>query len=278
MIEYLDLVEDVLTNGKYRESQKPEKSIDAFFRTVRYNLEDGFPLITTRDMSQAWPTLVAEKLWIMSGSTNAYDLLNNYGSKLWLKWAKAAEEKLGYKNGELGPTYGYQLRNFAGKTDQLVRVLDMLKKDPRTRKAIISYWNLGDVVNPDCTNVVDVAPCILDLHFVVLDGKLNLGYDQRSADIGVGVPFDTAQHALWLMMFAKELSLPPGELAINFHLPHVYEFQIPAMKELLKRKPYPRPRVTISDSPSGTIFDHRVEDFQLHDYQAHPAMKIPVAL
>ena len=142
----------------------------------------------------------------------------------------------------------------------------------------ISFWNLGDVEKPDGTPVVDVANCINSLHFLLMDGKLDLIVEQRSADVPIGVPHDIATWAIFHRLIAKEVNLPPGDFIHNLGDTHIYNDQIPAMKELLKRQPLPRPTVTISNSPSGTIYDHKVADFQLHDYNPHPPMKIPVAL
>ena len=289
MIEYLELVDHVLTHGTSRQGPKPESTLTVFGAQVKYDLSKGFPLITSRDLSGSWTAMRAELLWIMSGSTNANDL-HQYGSHLWDRWAKAAQEKLdmGYHNGELGPIYGHQLRNFAGKIDQLTQVEGMLKRDPQTRRAMISFWNLGDVEEPNGRHIVDVAPCIAMLHFARMayptaDGqtvdKLDLHMIQRSADIPIGVPFDVAEWGgLFLMSIAKEVNLPPGTFTHTLSDAHIYKNQIPAMKELLKRTPNPRPWVTIKDSPTGLIYDHQVSDFELHDYHPHPKMEIPVAL
>jgi thymidylate synthase len=241
-------------------------------------MDEGFPLITSRNMSGSWRALCAELLWIMSGSTNANDL-HKHGSKLWDRWAKASEEKLGFQNGELGPTYGHQMRQFAGSVDQLTQVQLMLKRDPNTRRAMISYWNLGDVEDMDGTHRVDVAPCISLLHFVQMEeGKLDLHMVQRSADVPVGVPFDVAEYALLLQMMAKEVNLKPGTLVHTLSDAHIYDNQVEKAKELLKRKPFPRPEVRIDDSSTGLIFDHKVEDFHLENYQAHPKVQFDVEL
>lgn len=278
MVEYLDLIDDILTHGKFRQGQKNVGTIAVVGRQVRYKFKDGFPLITTRDIRPSWEKIIVpELLWIMSGSTNAHDL-HKHGSHLWDKWAKIAEEKLHYQDGELGPVYGYQLRNFGGKTDQLTQVVDMLKRDPQTRRAKISFWNLGDVEKPDGTHIVNVANCINSLHFLTIGNELNMILDQRSADVPVGVPHDIAGWAIFQMLIAREVDLQPGELIHNLGDTHIYENQIPAMKELLKRNPKNRPTITISDSPSGTLYDHKVSDFQLNGYDPHSSIKIPVAL
>lgn len=145
--EYLNLVEEVLTHGKRRQGPKPEGTLAMFGIQVRYrDIANRFPLITTRNMGKAWEkVIIPELLWIMSGSTNANDL-HQYGSTLWDPWAEAAHQKLGYEKGELGPIYGRQLRNFAGRVDQLTQVVGMLKRDPQTRRAMISFWNLAGCV------------------------------------------------------------------------------------------------------------------------------------
>ena len=276
MIEYLDLVEDILTNGKKRQGPKPQGTLAVIGRSVHYNLSEGFPLITSRDIRNSWQKIIIpELLWIMSGSTNAQDLYK-YGSHLWDRWAEAAHENIGYENGELGPIYGHQMRNFGGKVDQLTRVVGMLKREPQTRRAMISFWNLDDVEEEDGTHIVDVAPCIALLHFLQQDGKLDLVMTQRSADVPVGVPHDIAEWSVFLMLVAKEVDMEPGNFIHELHDAHIYENQIPAMKELLTRTPNKRPNVRIIDSPSGTLFDHQVADFELNDYNPHPAIKIPV--
>jgi thymidylate synthase len=276
MVQYLQLVEDILRHGKSRQSQKAMGTRAILGRQVRYNLADGFPLLTTRDLSGSWKALVGELLWIMSGSTNANDL-HQYGTKLWDRWAQASAEKLGMTDGNLGPTYGHQMRNFAGKTDQLKQVSLMLKRDPHTRRAMISYWNLGDVEDIDGKHIVDVAPCITLMHFVSIeDGILDLHMVQRSADVPVGVPFDVAEYALLLTLMSQEVGLKPGTLVHTMSDAHIYNNQIPSMEELLTRKPLPLPKVTILPSPTNSMFDHRPEDFVLENYQSHPKMKIEV--
>lgn len=279
MKEYLELVEEVMTRGKPRQGPKPEGTIALTGTQVRYeNISEQFPLVTTRDMNRAWEkVIVPELLWIMSGSTNARDL-HQYDSTLWDRWAEVAEEKLDYKDGELGPIYGHQLRNFAGNVDQLTQIVGMLRRDPQTRRAMISFWNLSDVETPEGKHIVDVAPCIAMVHFLEMDGKLDMILTQRSADIPIGVPNDVAEWALFQTLVAKEINLPPGDLVHQIHDAHIYNNQIPHMKKLLTREPKPRPTVTIIDSPSGTIYDHRPEDFVLEGYKSHPWMKIPVEL
>jgi len=276
MIEYLNLLEDVLTHGKSRSDPQGVGNYSIFGRQVHYHLKDGFPLITTRDMTKQWRVLVGELLWILSGSTNTNDLHRN-GIKLWDQWdTLETSGKLGFPKGELGPTYGHQLRNFNGRIDQLTQVINMLKLRPDTRRGIISYWNLEEV-EIDGQEKIFIAPCIAMLHLSKQDDELNLHMFQRAADLAAGVPFDVAQYALLLMMAANELKLKPGTLVHTLSDAHIYKDQIPAVKQLLQRQPKPRPLVTIKDSLSGDLFNHQIEDFNLHNYDPHPPIKIPVA-
>ena len=276
MVKYLELVEDVLTHGKLKKGSQAVSALTVYGRQIHYNLGEGFPLITTRDMSGSWRALVGELLWIMSGSDKAGDL-HKHGVHLWDQWATPQTSgKLGLPDGELGPIYGPQLRNFGGKVDQLTQVIGMLQRNPNTRRAMISLWNLGDV-EIDGVEKVFIAPCVAMLHFTHQDGELGLHVFQRSVDVPIGVPFDVAEYALFLMLVAKEVGLKPSTLVHTMSDTHIYEDQVPAMKELLKRKPRSRPTITITDSPSGGLLDHRVEDFQLHGYDPHPRIKIPVA-
>lgn len=288
MKQYLELVEHILTNGKSRQGQKSEGTLAVFGAQVRYDLSEGFPLITSRDMSKSWKAITGELLWIMSGSTNTDDL-HKYGTKLWDQWGDASDQKLdmGYPKHELGPSYGYQMRSFAGKVDQLTQVQMMLKRDPQTRRAMISLWNLGDVEEPNGRHVVDVAPCITLLHFATMayplengefESRLDLHMVERSADVPVGVPFDTAEWGgLFLMLMAGAVGLKPGSFVHTLSDAHIYNNQIPYMKELLKRQPLQKPRVEIRglDQP---LDSHKPEDFVLLDYFPHPPIKgIPVA-
>ncbi len=275
MIEYLTLLDDVLTNGKAKTDPQGVGNYSVFGRQVRFDLKDGFPLITCRDMKGPWKALRAELLWILSGSTNAYDL-HQYGVKLWDQWATPETSgKLGYSNGELGPVYGHQLRKWDGDTDQLTQVMNMMKARPNTRRGMISYWNLKDI-EIDLHEITFIAPCVAMLHFSHQDGDLNLHLFQRAVDLAGGAPFDIAQYSLLLMMAAHELNMQPGTLVYTLSDAHIYKNQVDQVKELLKRQPYSRPGVNIIYN-SQDSFQHQMDDFQLTNYEAHPAMKIPVS-
>src|SRR5258706_6559646 len=167
MIEYLDLLDRVLTRGTPRHGEKPEGTLTVFGKQIKFNLQDGFPLITCRDMTGNWnKIIVPEILWMISGSTSAKEAEEKFGLKLWNRWAKDSEEKLHTPPGELGPIYGHQLRNWNGRTDQLKQIIEMLKRKNETRRGVISLWNLEDV-EIDGVKVVNVANCISQLHLSV---------------------------------------------------------------------------------------------------------------
>lgn len=287
MQPYLELVEKILTYGRPRQGQKSEGTLAIFGAQCRYDLTDGFPLITTRDMRRSWKAIVGELLWIMSGSTNTDDL-HQHGTKLWDQWGEASDKKLdmGYPPHELGHHYGYQLRNFAGSVDQLTQVELMLQRDLQTRRAMISLWNLGDVEDLNGRHKVDVAPCISLLHFACInypttdggeENRLDLHMFQRSADVPVGVPFDIAEWGgLFLMLMAAKVGLKPGSFIHTLSDAHIYQNQTPFMKELLNRPPLQRPRVEIRNS-TIPLDQHTPDDFLLTEYFPHPPIKgIPV--
>ena len=283
--EYLDLLDRVLIKGVPRHGEKPEGTISVFGEQIKFNFQDGFPLITVRDMRVSWENIITkELLWMISGSTSAKEAQENFGLKLWNRWAEDSRIKLGTPEGELGPIYGHQLRNWNNRTDQLTEVIDMLKRTPETRRAVISLWNLEDV-EIGGVKKVNVANCTSMLHFACMnykisDGKyeerLDLAMTHRSADLPAGAPHDWAAWGVLLMLVAKELGVPPGTLTDNIEDGQIYEMQMDHVKELLKRKPLKKATVTIKNS-SGTIYDHKPEDFELHDYIFHPKMLIPTA-
>jgi len=286
MIEYLTGLDYILTNGTPRWGEKPDKVISVFGYQMKFDFKDGFPLLTTRDMTGNWKGIIRkELLWIMSGSTSSREAEEKFGLKLWNRWAEESRKKIGTPEGELGPVYGHQLRHWHGQTDQLTEVLDMLKRTPETRRAMITLWDPEDV-EIGGVKKVNVANCITNLHFERInyktqngsyEPKLDMIMTLRSADLPAGTPIDIAVWGLFQMLFAKELNIPPGTLTVDIHDGQIYEMQIEKVKELLKREPLSRGTVTISDSPSGTIYDHRPEDFVLHNYQHLEPMLIPTA-
>ena len=242
---------------------------------MRFNLDDGFPLITTRSMKGSWKAMVYELLWFLSGSTKIEDL-NKNGVHLWDIWATPEIcGPLGLETGDLGPIYDKQWRAFNGggekPIDQISRVIEDLKRNPDSRRIIVSSWNPVDV------DKVFVAPCHCFFQFFHADGELSLHLFQRSADVPIGVPFNIAEYALLLMMVAQVTGLKAKEFVHTLSDTHIYLNQVDQMKELLTRSPKPLPRVKINPDVKN-IFDFKFEDFTLEGYEADPPIKIPVGL
>jgi len=285
--EYLSLLDRVLTNGVPRRGEKPEGTLTIFGDQIKFDFKDGFPLITCRDMTGNWEKIITrEALWILSGSTSALEAEQKYGLSLWKRWAEDSRKKLGTPEGELGPVYGYQLRHWNGRIDQLTEVVNMLKETPEKRRAVISLWNLEDVEIGGIKKV-NVANCITNIQFArILHQLPNGGYEERldmamvhrSADLPAGAPHDWAVWGLIQMLVAQELGIPPGTLTGHINEGQIYDLQTEQVKQLLERKPFQRPTVTIESSPLTRIDEHRPEDFKLHNYQHHERLYIPTAL
>ena len=286
MIEYLNLLDNIMCNGTPKSGEKPDGTITLFGAMVKYDLSAGFPLVTTRDLSGSWERIIrAELLWFLSGSTNTKDLEEKFGCKLWNKWAEESRMKIGTPPGELGPIYGRQFRNWNGHLDQLAELIQLLKTVPDTRRGVLTLWNPDDV-NPGGIKKVNIANCITQLHFDKIkhkigddqyEDRLDMTMVHRSADASAGIPHDVAEFALLQMLIAREVGLPPGTLVNFIDEAQIYDKQKKLVRELLLRKPHQLPTVTISPG-SGTIFDHSIEDFELHNYEHGEYMKIPVAL
>ncbi|OGZ96882.1 MAG: thymidylate synthase [Candidatus Sungbacteria bacterium RIFCSPLOWO2_02_FULL_54_10] len=275
MRQYLDLVAHILANGAQKTDPQKVGNIAVCGYQMRFDLDDGFPLITTRSMKGSWKAMVHELLWILSGSTKIADL-NKNNVHLWDIWATPEIcAPLGLEAGDLGPIYGKQWRAFDGggekPVDQIQKVVDDLKHNPDSRRLVVSAWNPVDVEK------VFVAPCHCFFKFFHAQGELSLHVFQRSADVPVGVPFDIAEYALLLMMMAQVTDLKPKDLIYTLSDTHIYLNQIEPIKELLNRDPRPLPNVTLNPAVKN-IFDFTFEDFSLTDYDPHPPFKIPVAL
>ena len=288
MIEYLNLLDRVLTKGVPRRGEKPEGTLTVFGEQVQFKFENGFPLITCRDMTGSWEKIITrEAPWIISGSTSAKEAEEKFGLTLWKRWAEDSRRKLGTPEGELGPVYGYQLRHWKGHIDQLKETIEMLRRTPETRRAVISLWDLEDVEIGGVKRV-NVANCITALHLARInhrtpngkyEERLDMTMTHRSADLPAGAPHDWAVWGLFQMLVARELGIPPGTLTAHIDDGQIYDMQIEKVKELLKRKPLPRPVVTIEGSPSDiNIYDARPEHFKLLNYQHHERLYIPTAL
>lgn len=275
MVQYIELLKYILKHGEEKTDPQKVGNFAVCGYQMRFDLNDGFPLITTRSMKGAWRAMVYELLWILSGSTNVKDL-NKNDVHIWDIWATPEICKpLGLKTGELGPVYGKQWRSFDGgarkNVDQIKNVIHDLKTNPDSRRLIVSAWNPVDV------DKVFVAPCHCFFKFFHAGGKLSLHVFQRSGDVPVGIPFDIAEYALLLMMVAQVTGLTAKDLVYTISDAHIYKNQIKEVKELIKRKPMKLPTVKINPKVKD-IFKFKFEDFTLENYNSHPFMKIPVSL
>jgi len=275
MKQYLELLNHVLENGEKKSDPQGVGNISVCGYQMRFNLKDGFPLITTRDLSGSWKAMVYELLWFLSGSTKVADL-NKNGVHLWDIWATHEIcDQMGLPHGDLGPIYGKQWRAFSCgdgvEVDQISNVIEMIKNNPDSRRLIVSSWNPLDVEH------VFVAPCHCFYQFFHSNGKLSLHLFQRSADIPVGVPFNIAEYSLLLMMVAQVTGLETGEFIHTLSDAHIYLDQIDSVKEQLLRQPKKLPNATLNPGIKN-IFNFSFEDFTLIGYDPHPKIKIPVSL
>lgn len=275
MKQYLDLVRHVLENGQRKTDPQKVGNIAVCGYQMRFNLADGFPLITSRSMKGSFKAMVYELLWILSGSTKLEDLHKN-NVHLWDIWGTPEIcQSLGLEPGDLGPIYGKQWRAFNGgadaPVDQIANLIRDLKTNPDSRRLIVTAWNPAEV------DKVFVAPCHCFFKFFHAQGELSLHLFQRSGDVPVGIPFDIAEYALLLMMVAQVTGLKAKEFVHTICDAHIYLDQIEMMKELVVREPRSLPKVKINPEAKD-IFGFKYEDFELMDYDPHPPMKIPVAL
>lgn len=275
MKQYLELVDYVLAHGQRKTDPQKVGNIAVCGYQMRFDLNDGFPLITARSMKGSWKAMVYELLWFLSGSTKVGDL-NKHGVHLWDIWATPEIcGPLGLEPGDLGPVYGKQWRAFDGggdkPVDQIANLIRDLKTNPDSRRLVVTAWNPVDV------DKVFVAPCHCFFKFFHAQGELSLHVFQRSADVPIGVPFDIAEYALLLMMVAQVTGLKAKDLVYTLSDAHIYLDQIDAAKELLTREPHALPHVKINPEVKD-IFAFQFEDFTLEDYNPNPPLKIPVAL
>jgi len=269
--EYLELVRHVLENGAKKTDRTGTGTLSLFGLQTRYDLRKGFPLLTTKKV--LFDAVVRELLWFVRGSTNIHDDLAQH-TPIWNPWADA--------QGELGPIYGYQWRQWPqytldegtgqyiqGHIDQLQQVIETIKRDPHSRRLIVSAWNVADL------DKMALPPCHLLMQFYVVDNRLDLQVYQRSADLALGVPFNLASYALLLMMVAQECALQPGVFIHTLGDAHIYLNHIEGLTRQLQRQPYPLPRLTIASKP---FFDLTFADITLHEYIHHPFIKFPIAV
>lgn len=264
MQQYLDLLEHILKKGSHKSDRTGTGTLSCFGYQMRFDLQKGFPLVTTKKLHLK--SIIHELLWFLKGETNIAYLKEN-GVSIWNEWA---DEK-----GELGPVYGKQWRSWEGangKTiDQVSDLISQIKKNPDSRRLIISAWNVADL--PDMA----LMPCHALFQFYVADGRLSCQLYQRSADVFLGVPFNIASYALLTMMVAQVCGLKPGEFIHTFGDVHIYSNHMEQVQLQLSRKPFPLPVMKLNPEVKN-IFDFRFEDFTLENYQSHPAIKAPVAV
>jgi thymidylate synthase len=259
MKQYLELLDHVLKNGTRKSDRTGTGTISVFGYQMRFNLGEGFPLMTTKKLHLK--SILHELLWFISGDTNI-KYLNDNGVKIWNEWAD--------KDGNLGPVYGYQWRSWptadGRKIDQLINVIASIKKSPDSRRHIISAWNAGEIEK------MALPPCHILFQFYVADGKLSCQLYQRSCDIFLGIPFNIASYALLTLMMAQVTGLKPGEFIHTLGDVHIYLNHIEQVKLQLTREPFPLPKMTLNPEITD-ITKFRYGDFTLSDYNAHPHIK-----
>ncbi len=264
MKQYLDLMRHVCDNGVFKEDRTGTGTYSVFGYQMRFNLADGFPLVTTKKCHLK--SIIHELLWFLKGDTNIRYLKEN-GVSIWDEWA---DEK-----GNLGPVYGYQWRSWPAPNgehiDQISKLIEMIKKNPDSRRLIVSAWN------PALVDEMALPPCHALFQFYVADGKLSCQLYQRSADIFLGVPFNIASYALLTMMVAQVCDLGLGDFIWTGGDSHLYSNHLEQTDLQLSREPYPLPTMKIN-SKVKDIFGFTFEDFELQNYQAHPHIKAPVAV
>ena len=264
MKQYLDLMRYVLEHGARKDDRTGTGTLSVFGYQMRFDLSEGFPLVTTKKAHTK--SIIHELLWFLKGETNIKYLTDN-GVSIWNEWA---DEK-----GDLGPVYGAQWRSWKsadGRTiDQISQVVDQIKKNPDSRRLIVSAWNVPEL------DKMALLPCHALFQFYVVDKKLSCQLYQRSADIFLGVPFNIASYALLTMMVAQVCDLQPGEFIHTFGDAHLYLNHLEQARLQLSREPYPLPQMKINPEIRD-IFGFRYEDFELVNYQCHPHIKAEVAV
>ncbi len=264
MKQYLDLLSHIMENGTQKSDRTGTGTRSVFGYQMRFNLADGFPLLTTKKLHLK--SIIHELLWFLKGDTNAKYLQDN-GVRIWNEWAD--------ENGDLGHIYGYQWRSWpdynGGHIDQISEVIETIKNNPDSRRIIVSAWNVADLPN------MNLPPCHAFFQFYVADGKLSLQLYQRSADTFLGVPFNIASYALLLMMVAQVTGLEAGDFVHTLGDAHIYNNHFEQIQEQLSREPRKLPRMVINPDVKS-IFDFKYEDFKLEDYDPHPHIKGIVAV
>ena len=264
MRQYLHLMQDILDHGSIKTDRTGTGTKSVFGRQLRFDLADGFPLVTTKKLHLR--SIIYELLWFLKGETNIKYLKDNKVT-IWDEWAD--------ENGNLGPVYGSQWRSWPApggkKIDQIANVIQQIKNKPDSRRHIVSAWNPAEV------DSMALPPCHALFQFYVADGKLSCQLYQRSADYFLGVPFNIASYALLLEMFAQQCDLIPGEFIWTGGDVHLYSNHFDQARLQLSREPYPLPKLVIKKKPDS-IFEYEFEDFEIVNYQSHPSIKAPIAV
>ncbi len=264
MRQYLELMRHVRERGHRKDDRTGTGTLSVFGYQMRFDLREGFPLVTTKKVHTK--SIIHELLWFLRGETNARSL-QQAGVTIWDEWADT--------NGELGPIYGHQWRSWptsdGGHVDQIADVIAQIRRNPDSRRLIVSAWNVGDIPK------MKLPPCHAFFQFYVAGGRLSCQLYQRSCDIFLGVPFNIASYALLTHMVAQQCDLGVGDFVWTGGDCHLYANHLEQVDIQLARTPYPLPRLGMARKPAS-IFDYRFEDFEIVDYQCHPPLRAPVAV
>ncbi len=264
MQQYLSLLKHIMDNGVQKGDRTGTGTRSVFGYQMRFNLEDGFPLLTTKKLHLK--SIIHELLWVLKGDTNVKYLQEN-GVRIWNEWAD--------ENGDLGHIYGYQWRSWPAYdgsfVDQISEAVETIKHNPDSRRIIVSAWNVGDLKN------MNLPPCHAFFQFYVAEGRLSLQLYQRSADTFLGVPFNIASYALLTMMMAQVCGLRAGDFIHTLGDTHIYNNHFDQVREQLSRQPRALPRMVLNPDVKS-IFDFRIEDFTLEGYDPHPHIKAQVSV
>ncbi|MBT8608558.1 thymidylate synthase [Polynucleobacter paneuropaeus] len=264
MRQYHDLMKEVLAKGTPKSDRTGTGTLSVFGHQMRFNLADGFPMVTTKKLHLK--SIIYELLWFLKGSTDN-NWLKERGVSIWNEWAAP--------DGDLGPIYGFQWRSWPAPNgqhiDQITEVLETIKKNPDSRRIIVSAWNVADIPK------MALAPCHAFFQFYVADGKLSCQLYQRSADIFLGVPFNIASYALLTHMVAQQCNLEVGDFIWTGGDCHLYSNHLEQVELQLSREFFPLPKLNILRKPDS-LFDYEFEDFEIVGYESHPHIKAPVAV
>jgi len=264
MKQYLDLLQHILDQGAEKDDRTGTGTLSVFGYQMRFNLQDGFPLLTTKKLHLK--SILYELLWFLRGDTNVR-YLQEHGVRIWDEWAD--------ENGDLGPVYGGQWRSWRGADgrtiDQITNLIEQVRLNPNSRRLIVSAWNVAEIEQ------MALPPCHVLFQFHIVQGRLSCQLYQRSADVFLGVPFNIASYALLTLMIAQVCDLEPGDFVHTFGDVHLYCNHLEQARLQLSRTPFPLPRMKLNPAVKS-IFDFQYQDFELQNYQAHPHIKAEVSV